>query len=168
MLSRAAFPIFEYDILYTGVVMGCQKSCIGIGKATWKLLPDHGNKGQMFSISPRFEAGNSCMKISSGICSFSMINSFVVDWWVRFSDVELHQGVRAHTLAPEHRVREGELKVPYCHGKLGWGNLARSKLTLKNWPAYIVAPAFPFLYSIRFYIGHGGAQWLDRHILSSC
>jgi hypothetical protein len=25
MLSRAAFPIFEYDILYTGVVMGCQK-----------------------------------------------------------------------------------------------------------------------------------------------
>jgi hypothetical protein len=43
-------------------------------------------------------------------------------------------------------------------GKLGWGNfLARSKLTLKNWPAYIEAPAFPFLYSVRFYIGHGGA-----------
>jgi hypothetical protein len=35
---------------------------------------------------------------------------------VRFPDVELHQGVHAHTPAPEHRVREGELKVPYGHG----------------------------------------------------
>ena len=36
-------------------------------------------------------------------------------------------------------------------GKLGWGNfLARSKLAVKNWPAYVVAPVFPFLYSVSF------------------
>jgi len=43
-----------------------------------------------------------------------MIDSFAVDWWVCFPDEELDQGgVRAHTPAPEHRVREGKLEVPW-------------------------------------------------------
>jgi hypothetical protein len=154
-----------------------KKSCIGIGKATWKLLPDHGNKGQMFSISPRFEAGNSCMKISSGICSSPWS---IVSWWTDGCAFQMWNCTKefVHILWRQSTgFARGSSK---CHtamawhctsvavGKLGWGNLARSKLTLKNWPAYIVAPAFLFLYSVRFYIGHGGAQWLDRHILSSC
>jgi hypothetical protein len=104
----------------------------------------HGNKGQMLSISPRFEAVNSCMKISRGVYSSPWSDSFAVDWWVCFR--------RQSTGFPRGSSKcRGVTLHKYGRRKarMGWGNfLARSKLTLKKLTCIHSNACLSLLYSV--------------------